>query len=101
MMQLVLRLEHIEHAKFRAMAQTMIAPGKGAEAFEEYVKTAFPYQTRGDTEHSDRAKRILAQEAAQGPLSVTPLNTPGSESRLRRQRLRQRESMYRAKGNKD
>ena len=94
MMQLLLRLEHIEHAKFRTMMQAMIAPDKGTEAFEEYVKVAFPYQSSEDTGHSERAKRILSQEAQRGPLRVTPLSQPRRGSRLREQRLREREAMY-------
>lgn len=79
-----MRLENIEHAKFRAQAQIFMDQEKGVEAFEEYMKIAFPYLE--SVKQRDKADHIKALEqwVKKGPLVVTPLTMPKLQSRMKR-----------------
>jgi hypothetical protein len=77
------RLEDVEHAKFRALAQVQLDKEKGIEAFEEYVKIAFPGQTALKREQATEAHQALKQWVDSGPLKVTPLQQPTARSRLK------------------
>jgi hypothetical protein len=69
----VLKKEQIEHARLRALAQSIIAKEKGKEVFDEYMKVAFPWletQKRRDTEEH---VRILMDEVKKGGLGIKPL----------------------------
>lgn len=78
-----MRLENIEHAKFRAQAQIFMDQDKGIEAFEEYMKIAFPYlESAKKREKADHIK-ALEQWTKQGPLMVTPMLSPKMKSRMR------------------
>jgi len=78
-----MRLENIEHAKFRAQAQIHMDKEKGVEAFEEYMKIAFPYlESVKKRERSDHIK-ALESWTKQGPLKITPMLAPRMQSRLK------------------
>lgn len=80
---LLMRLENIEHAKFRAQAQIHLDPEKGVEVFEEYMKVAFPYLE--SAKKQEKADHIKALEAwtKQGPMVVTPMLSPKLQSRMK------------------
>lgn len=80
---LMAQLETIEHARFRALAQLIVDSGKGIEAFEEYMKIAFPYLEA--TKKRDRQKFIdmLQEEVKKGALVVRPQPQPQARSRLK------------------
>ena len=89
---MTMKLETIDHARLRALAQVVIDKDKGIEAFEEYMKIAFPYLEA--TKRRDREEHIaiLQREVRRGVLKVTPVETPEMKSRVgaaksRRQRM--------------
>jgi hypothetical protein len=75
--------EHIDHAKFRAMAQVVIDKDKGMEAFDEYMKTAFPYLETQKTRERQQYIDILKNELKHGALAVKPVVPPTLRSRLK------------------
>lgn len=83
-----MRLESIEHAKFRALAQLEIDPKAGVEAFEDYMKIAFPYLDA--VKRRDRGKflEILKKEVARGAIKVTPVMPTQMKSRLKSRLMR-------------
>lgn len=85
---LVVKLETIEHARFRALAQIVIDKEKGIEAFEEYMKIAFPYLEA--TKKKERKDHIqhLQREISRGPISVRPVQSPTYKSRVQAARAR-------------
>lgn len=78
-----MRLEDIEHAKFRAQAQIQMDQEEGITAFEEYMKIAFPYLE--STKNREKADHIKALESwtSQGPLKITPMLSPSMQSRMK------------------
>jgi hypothetical protein len=79
---LVVKLETIEHARFRALAQIVIDKEKGIEAFEEYMKIAFPYlEATKKKERGDHIKH-LQKEVSRGALSVRAIENPTMKSRV-------------------
>lgn len=70
---LLVRLENIEHAKFRAHAQIIIDKDAGVKAFEEYMTIAFPYMQKYKKRDKDEAIETLKKWAAKGPMGVKPL----------------------------
>jgi hypothetical protein len=69
----VLKKEQIEHARLRALAQSIIAKEKGKEVFEEYMSVAFPWlATQKKRDHSEHI-RILRDEVKKGSLGIRPL----------------------------
>lgn len=82
---LLMRLESIEHARFRALAQIVIDKDKGVEAFEEYMKVAFPYLEGVKRREKNGFIEILKREAGRGPMRVTEVHqTPQHSSRIKR-----------------
>jgi hypothetical protein len=77
------RLEDIEHARFRALAQVTIDKDKGIEAFEDYMKVAFPSLESRKKEQATEAHSALKQWVGTGPIKVTPLQMPKARSRLK------------------
>ena len=77
-----MKLEAIEHARFRALAQIIVDKEKGVSAFEEYMKIAFPYLEA--TKKRDRKDVIerLQKEISNGPIAVTPVKTPNLKSKV-------------------
>jgi hypothetical protein len=78
------RLEDIEHAKFRAMAQIQIDKKAGIEAFEDYMKIAFPSLAARRKARDQELIKVLQMSAAGGPLQVTPLEERKIDSRVKR-----------------
>ena len=78
------RMEDIEHARFRALAQIIIDKESGIEAFEDYMKIAFPSLENRKKAQAQQVHDALRGWVAQGPLKVTPLVGP------RRSRLKER-----------
>jgi len=78
-----MRLENIEHAKFRAQAQIHMDPEKGVEVFEEYMKIAFPYLE--SAKKQEKADHIKALESwtKRGPMVITPMLSPKMQSRMK------------------
>ena len=78
-----MRLESIEHAKFRALAQLEIDPKSGIEAFEDYMKIAFPYMEGIKGKDREEILKALTDEVARGAIQVTPHLPPRMTSRLK------------------
>lgn len=75
------RLEDIEHARFRALAQIILVSNSekqesGIEAFEDYMKIAFPSLEGRKKAQAEQAYDALRSWIAEGPLKVTPLIGP-------------------------
>jgi hypothetical protein len=77
-----MKLETIEHARLRALAQVIIDKDKGIEAFEEYMKIAFPYLEATKRRDKEDHIRLLQREVGRGPLKVTPVESPAMKSRM-------------------
>jgi hypothetical protein len=84
---LIIRLEDIEHSKLRAVAQLILQPDKGKEAFDDYMKTAFPYLTVAHARDKDAIQAQLAEEVARGPLHVSALAKPADEKKVNARRV--------------
>jgi hypothetical protein len=85
---LVVKQETIEHARFRALSQLIIDKDKGIEAFEEYMKIAFPYlEATKRKEKTDHIK-LLQNEIGRGALTVRPVQSPTYKSRVASARAR-------------
>lgn len=85
---LLMRLESIEHAKFRALAQIEIDPKAGVEAFDEYMKIAFPYLDAMKRRDQKGLMEQLKQEVARGAIKVTPVMPTKMKSRLKTRLIR-------------
>jgi hypothetical protein len=98
LMLLMMKLETIEHSRFRALSQIIIDQEKGVEAFEEYMKLAFPYLEAVKERDKEKLLRVLKREVAGGPLMITPMKQPMVQSRLQKRataRKKSREEMDR------
>lgn len=82
-MLLMMKLETIEHARFRALAQIVIDKEKGVEAFEEYMKIAFPYLEATTRRDRDKYIAMLNQEVRKGPLVVHAVQESRAKSRMK------------------
>lgn len=80
------KLEDIEHARLRAVVQVLVDRKQGVEAFEDYMKIAFPYLEGRKRREKEDAKKLLASWITEGPLKVTPM---GHDQRIR-SKLKQR-----------
>ena len=80
----LIQQEAIEHSRFRALAQLIIDQEKGLEAFEEYMKLAFPYLTSAKRRERQQYVDLLQKETMRGPIGVTPIATPTVHSRMKK-----------------
>ena len=104
---LLMRLESIEHAKFRALAQIYIDKDKGIEAFEEYVKIAFPYMKAIKDRSKDAARNELQSWVGKGQIMVRPMAAAKGQSKMKAklskrtvpQTREQAEALYKKMGN--
>ena len=89
---LLMKQESIEHARFRALAQITIDKEKGIEAFDEYMKVAFPYMEA--TKRRERAQymELMSREIKRGPLGVTPIQMPTVRSKLKTRVVKKKEA---------
>lgn len=94
-MMLLVKQESIEHARFRALAQITIDSEKGVEAFEEYMKIAFPYMEAAKSR--DRAEFIqkIQEEVKRGPIVVTKVEEPRGRSRLKTRKVTRQKPLQR------
>lgn len=78
------RLEDIEHARFRALAQIIVDKEEGAKAFEDYMNIAFPSLAQRKKKREEQMKKLLTAWTSIGGLKVTPL-TPlgGGKSKMK------------------
>lgn len=76
LLQALMMQENIEHAKFRAMAQIVIDQKQGIEAFEEYMKMAFPYLETVKRRDKEEVLRVMMEEIKKGPLQATSQEGP-------------------------
>ena len=79
----VLKKEHIEHARLRALAQGIVNKEKAVEAFEEYQHTAFPWIATQKRRDAQAHVKLLADEVRRGGLSIRPLWEKPLRSRLK------------------
>ena len=82
------RLEDIEHARFRALAQVLIDKESGVEAFEDYMRIAFPSMHQRKKKRDDGMKELLKSWTSKGPLQVIPLQEKRGTSRLKQRLVR-------------
>ena len=80
------RVEDIEHAKFRALAQMVLTIGaenqeSGIKAFEDYMNKAFPNLRTKTKKKHDQMMDVLKNWVSQGPLAVKPLGNPDAKAR--------------------
>ena len=69
----VLKKEHIEHARVRALATAIINKEKAKETFDEYMKVAFPWLETVKSRDRNTHVQILMDEVKKGGLTVRPL----------------------------
>ncbi len=72
------RLESIEHARFRALSQLLIDTGgdsreQGIEAFEDYMKIAFPGLAGKKQKEKEKVLDALKWWIGRGPVKFTPM----------------------------
>ena len=80
------KLEDIEHARLRAVVQVLVDKEKGVDAFEDYMKIAFPYLEGRKKQQKEEAMKGLMDWINTGPLKVTPMqDAQRVKSRLREQ----------------
>lgn len=84
---LLMKLETIEHARFRALAQIIVDQKKGVDAFEEYMKIAFPYLEIAKSRDKEKHIEMLKKEVGRGPLAVKVLQQPVAKSRLKQRMI--------------
>jgi hypothetical protein len=80
---MLMKQENIEHARFRALAQILINKESGVEAFEEYMKVAFPYLEATKRKQSEAVAHMIDQEIKRGPIVVRPQQTTVVKSKMR------------------
>ncbi len=77
------KLEDIEHARFRASAQLIVDKEAGVTAFEDYMRIAFPYLEGRKNNAKKEAHAQLMSWVKEGPMKVTPMETPGKQGKSR------------------
>lgn len=85
LLMLIDRLELIEHARFRALAQITVDKEEGVKAFESYMQIAFPGMTMRQKRKDDDTREALKKWVNSGPIAVTPLPMPTIKSRMKLQ----------------
>ena len=64
--------EDIDHARLRAVVQVLVDKESGAEAFEDYMKIAFPYLEGRKKQKKEEVREQLLSWVKGGALKVTP-----------------------------
>jgi len=77
------RLEDIEHARFRALAQILVDKEEGAKAFEDYMKISFPSLALRKKKRDEQIHQALKSWTSIGGLKVTALPTPTGRSKMK------------------
>lgn len=60
--------------KTRTILQTMLKKDAGPEAFQQYMKIAFPWIETAKKRDQQDAVKFLQEEIKRGPLVITPQN---------------------------
>lgn len=94
-----MKQENIEHARFRALAQIMINQDKGVEAFEEYMKIAFPYLEATKRRHSESVAKMIDQEIKRGAFAITAQAQPVLRSKMKSKIAARKEEMTKKQAN--
>lgn len=81
------RLEDIEHAKFRALAQLIADKEEGAKAFEDYLQVAFPTLALRRQKQDEETKKVLNWWTSFKSIEVTPLVPPQIVSRMNAKKM--------------
>ncbi len=81
------RLEDIEHAKFRALAQLSIDAEEGAKAFEDYLSIAFPSLAMRKKKQAEESKKVLDWWTSFKSIEVTPLVPPQIKSKVNAKKM--------------
>jgi hypothetical protein len=84
---LIDRLEDIDHARLRALAQILINKEEGAKAFEEYTRIAFPSMQKRKEKRDDEMKKMLRAWTSTGPVKVIPLHEARGRSKLKQRHI--------------
>lgn len=81
----VLKREHVEHGRLRALATAIINKEKAGEAFDDYMKTAFPWlQTQKGKQHQESIDQLKAEiKRASKGYAIRPLWEQKSKVRSR------------------
>jgi hypothetical protein len=79
----VLKRQQVEHARLRALAQIGMDKEKGVEAFNDYMKVAFPWVEQTKKKDDEKTKKALMEEVRRGGLKVIPIAETQFKSRLR------------------
>jgi hypothetical protein len=84
-MAYLLKRELVEHARLRALATAIINKEKSVEAFDEYMKTAFPWLETAKGRDRQDTIRILQDEIKKsaGGFAIKPLWETGGKVRSR------------------
>jgi hypothetical protein len=71
----VLKREHVEHGRLRALATAIINKEKAGEAFDDYMKTAFPWlESQKTRDHQANIKLLQAEiKRNAGGFGIKPL----------------------------
>ena len=82
------RVESIEHARFRALSQILLTIGadsqdSGVEAFEDYMRKAFPNVETTKKKKYQQMLEVLKGEIGHGPLAVVPMAMPSIRGKSR------------------
>jgi hypothetical protein len=77
-----LKREEIQYMRDLAVAQIMVSKEKGAEVFDKYTKTMFPWMEVAKNRDDEQHKKILEQIVKAGPLTVVPMQEKKGKSRL-------------------
>jgi hypothetical protein len=77
------RLEDIEHAKFRALAQLQLDQESGVKAFEDYLNIAFPGLAMKRKKRDEESKKVLDWWTGLGGLKVRPMIPERGKSRVK------------------
>jgi hypothetical protein len=81
------KIEVTDLSKFRALAQLIVDKDKGIEAFEEYIKIAFPgVESAKNREKSDVHKQ-LKNWTESGAIRITPMEEPGGRSKMKTRKV--------------
>lgn len=85
LMLFVLKKEQTEHARLRALATAIVNKEKTKEAFEDYMKLAFPWIEGQKKKDASYYSKILLEHVKNGALNITPLTdeTARMKSRLK------------------
>lgn len=85
--ELLLRLfimmrEEAEFLKHRALVVMLVDKKQGGEAFDEYLKAAFPYLEVEKNREKSAVLEMLQKEVSRGPLAIKKVSAPNVRSRL-------------------